>query len=313
LKIIREGEKINEPVVLTIGSFDGVHKGHKALIGQLKDIAGEKGLKTAVMSFVPHPKIYFNPRKDFKLLNTLEEKINLLEKSGIDYLILPEFNKEFAAQPPEEFIKKLMDDYQMKVLLMGYDHHFGKDKKGNFEYVKSLEPQLGFETQLIKPVVFDGEPISSSRIRRLLKEGKIEKANKLLGYPYFISGKVVSGNRIGNKLGFPTANIQTDSSEKLLPKQGVYIVKAPIEGRDYFGMMNLGVRPTIDGKKQIMEVHFFDFDKDIYGKNLQISFLKPLRPERKFPSLKALTRQLQKDKEESLKWLKKSGFTGRKT
>jgi riboflavin kinase/FMN adenylyltransferase len=305
LKIIKEGNAIKEPVVLTIGSFDGVHRGHRELINQLKDIAQDHDLKTAVMSFVPHPKIYFNPTGDFKLLTDLDEKIELLEDTGIDYLILKDFNRDFASQSPEDFIRKLKENYNMQILLMGYDHHFGKDKSGDYKYVKSLEPKLGFKTELINPVLFDGKPISSSRIRNLIKQGRVEEANQLLGYPFFLQGKVVSGNRIGNKLGFPTANINISNPYKILPKQGVYIVSSPIDGQTYYGMMNLGVRPTIDGKKQIMEVHFFDFDKDIYGKNLKMSFLAPLRSEKKFPSLEALTQQLQKDKEASLKWLEK--------
>ncbi len=290
--------------MLTIGSFDGVHLGHHGLIDQLKEIAYKKGYKTALLTFVPHPKKYFDKEGNFKLLTTDQEKIDLLAGTGIDYLILEDFNKNFASQEPEEFIKKLKNEYGMKVLLMGYDHHFGKDKKGNFEYIRSLAPQLGFETKIIKPVLREGKPISSSLIRKLISEGNIKKANELLGYPYFIQGKVVSGNRIGNKLGFPTANIQPDTKDKLNPKQGVYIVKSPIEGKDVYGMMNIGLRPTIDGTKQIMEVHFFDFDGDLYGKNLKIEFLKRLRNEKKFPSLENLTQQLGEDKKESLEWLK---------
>jgi len=305
LKIIRDRNIIEAPIALTMGSFDGVHLGHKELIHQLKEIARKKDYKTAILTFVPHPKLYFDKSGDFKLINTLDEKINLLKDSGIDYLILQDFDRDFASQSPEEYLKKLIDDYHMKSLLMGYDHHFGKDKKGNYQHVKSLAPKMGFDIHLIKPVLKDGEPISSSLIRKLIKTGELERANELLGYPYFIQGEVVSGNRIGNKLGFPTANIKMNSRNKVLPRQGVYIVKSPIDGKEYYGMMNLGVRPTIDGKKQIMEVHFFDFDKNIYGKDLKISFLKPLRSEKKFPSLEALTHQLKKDKEKSLDWIRK--------
>jgi len=304
VEIIRENKKIDTPVVLTIGSFDGVHIGHRGMIHQLKELAENNNYKTAVLSFVPHPKKYFDKEGNLKLLTTDKEKAELLEKTGIDYLILENFDEKFASQEPEEFIKKLKDQYGMKILLMGYDHHFGKDRKGNYSYIRSLAPQMDFETEIIKPVLYEGVPVSSSLIRKLIEEGKIEKADKLLGYPYFIRGIVVSGNRIGNKLGFPTANIQIDSSDKLWPKQGVYIVKSPIDGQEVFGMMNIGVRPTIDGKKQIMEVHFFDFDKNLYGKDLQIEFLKRLRPEKKFNSLEALTNQLKEDKKKSLEWIK---------
>ncbi len=293
--------------MLTIGSFDGVHKGHMALIEQLKNEAKKHGLKSAIMTFEPHPKIYFNSNSDFKLLNTLDEKINLLKKTGIDYLIIQDFNSDFSNQTPKNFIKKLKDQYQLQRLLMGYDHHFGKNQTGNFEYICSLEKSLGFRTSKIEAITQGGQTISSSRIRKLLKEGKIEKSNQLLGYPYFIQGKVVGGNRIGNKLGFPTANIQVENPYKLIPKQGVYIVKSTIDNQVYYGMMNIGIRPTINGKKEIREVHFFDFEKDIYGKNLKISFLKRLRDEKKFNSLEALTQQLNKDKIKSLEYLKQKG------
>ena len=308
MEIIHKDKKITEPLALTMGSFDGVHKGHLGLIKQLKDLATPSNYKTAILTFVPHPKLYFDKSGKFKLLNTLEEKIEQLEKTGVDYLILQEFNQDFGSQEPEDFIKKLKDNYNLKLLLMGYDHHFGKDKKGDYKHVKSLEDSLDFETLLIKPVLIDGVPISSSRIRSLVQNGEVEKANELLGYPFLIQGKVVSGNRFGNQLGFPTANINLNSDHKILPKQGVYIVKSPIDGNEYYGMMNLGVRPTINGTKQIMEVHFFDFDKDIYGKDLKIEFLKPLRSEKKFPSLEALTQQLKKDRELSLKWLKQKNL-----
>jgi len=305
LKIIGSENTITETVALTVGSFDGVHLGHKALLQQLQAIAKQNGLKTAVMTFEPHPKIFFNPAGDFKLLNTLDEKIKLLQNTGIDYLIVQDFNKEFASLSPEKFIEKLINQFQMKHLLMGYDHHFGKNRSGNFEYIRSLEKKYPFKTSKILAIKQNGENISSSLIRRLLNEGKIEQANKLLGYPYFVTGKVVSGNRIGNKLGFPTANIEVENKYKLVPKQGVYLVKSIIDNIPYYGMMNIGIRPTIDGTKEIREVHFFDFDQDIYGKNIQISFLKRLRDEKKFDSLKDLTHQLHLDKQKSLEYIEK--------
>ncbi len=307
MEIITNNKQIQIATAITIGSFDGVHKGHIDLIEQLKETGEQNNLKTAVITFVPHPKIFFKV-PDFKLINTLDEKIDLLKKTEIDYLILQEFNLDFANQQPDDYIRKLIDNYQMKILLMGYDHHFGKDKKGNFVYIKSLEDKMHFETKQISVLKEGNEPVSSSRIRELIKNGKIQEANELLGYDFFISGKVVSGNRIGNKLGFPTANIEVDDEYKIKPKQGVYIVSSEIDGNKYYGMMNIGIRPTINGTKEISEVHFFNFNQNIYEKFIKISFLKRLRKEKKFQSLSDLTAQLQKDKQISFNWLNKNQY-----
>jgi len=330
---IEEFSKINRPTSLTIGSFDGVHKGHQKVLKQLKDISKQNHTQSVVITFSPHPRIFFHPENnDFKLLNTDFEKSQLLENQGIDYLIIQPFDKKFAEQTPVSFIQKLVENLHMNHLLMGYDHRFGKDKKGDFDMIKPLANKYGFQLHQIDALKMNDLELSSTRIRNELKNGKIEKANELLGYPYFITGQVIKGNQLGRKLGYPTANIEVtmpddqsrkqevgsrelvtgsiksenidssihlfiDSSTKykLIPKQGVYLVKSNIDGKDYYGMMNIGFRPTIDGKKQIKEVHFFDLDKDLYGKNLQISFLKRLRNEQKFPSLEALQKQLQRD------------------
>ncbi len=290
---------------VTIGSFDGVHLGHRKVIGDLKKIAQKNHEKTVVISFDPHPRLFFNPEADLKLLTTNEEKARLLADLGVDYLILQKFDRQFANQSPENFVGQLVEALNMKDLLIGYDHHFGKDRQGDFNFIRSLEPKYLFKTHKIEPVIIDGIKVSSTKIREALKSGDISLANKLLGYPYQLSGKVVSGNRIGRQLGFPTANIQPDQSRKLLPKQGVYLVKSVIENQPVYGMMNLGMRPTIDGHKLIMEIHFFDFNRDIYGQRIPIYFLDRLRSEQKFESLEALKEQLQKDAQKSKEKIKK--------
>ncbi len=295
---------INQPAVVTIGSFDGVHLGHRKILQQLKNIANQKGGKTVLVTFDPHPRHFFN-NKELCLLNTPEEKKQLLEKEGLDFLVVQKFDSRFAAYTPEHFIKKLTQNLHMKDLLLGYDHRLGKDRQGDFVYIQGLEDKYGFTTHRIEAVQLDGQNISSSLIRRQLKEGAVQTANKYLGYPYFITGKVVRGNQLGRKLGFPTANIEVENSYKLIPKQGVYLVRSVINEQPVYGMMNIGFRPTIDGKKQIKEVHFFDFENNLYDKELQISFLQRMRDEQKFSSLEALKNQLQKDEKKARKLLSK--------
>ncbi len=294
-----------QPTVVTIGSFDGVHLGHQKIIKDLKSLGLQKNEKTVVISFEPHPRLFFDPHADLKLLTTNTEKANLLAQHGIDYFILQKFDHAFANQSPEEFVRQLVENLKMKDLLIGYDHHFGKDRQGNFDFIRSLEHKYGFKTHKITPMLIDGIKISSTKIRDALKSGNVALANKLLGHPFYLSGEVVAGNRIGRQLGFPTANLKFDHPNKILPKQGVYVVKSIIENRPVYGMMNLGIRPTIDGRKMIMEVHFFDFNKDIYGQTIPIYFLKRLRAEQKFDNLTALKAQLKKDAVRAKEWLKK--------
>jgi len=293
----------NKPTVVTIGSFDGVHKGHQQVLQQLKNLAQKYDMDSVVISFDPHPRIFFNPDTDLRLLTTNAEKAGLLNQQGVDYFVLQPFDNDFANQDPETFIRRLVNDLNMKHLLIGYDHHFGKNRSGNYDFIKTLEPKYGFTTHKIEAVKMNDVDLSSTKIRKALQDGDIELANSYLGYPYFFTGKVVKGNQLGRKLGFPTANIEIEDAYKLIPKQGVYIVKSVFDGKPVYGMMNIGYRPTIDGKKQIIEVHFFDFDKDIYEQPIRISFLKRLRDEQKFPSLEALKAQLKNDRKNALSYL----------
>ncbi len=294
-----EAYQPQKPTAVTIGSFDGVHLGHQKVLHDLKIIAKDNDARAVVISFEPHPRIFFNPETDLRLLTTSDEKTALLSQQNIDDLILQKFDADFASQDAETFVKKMLENLNMKDLLIGYDHRFGKDKSGDFEFIKSLEQKYGFRTHKIEPLKMNGQEISSSLIRQTLADGAVDVAQTFLGRPYELSGRVVEGNRLGRKLGFPTANIDVEDKYKLIPKQGVYLVQSTIDDKPVFGMMNIGFRPTIAGKKQIMEIHYFDFSGDLYGKNLIVRFLKRLRNEQKFPDLNALQNQLEKDAERS--------------
>lgn len=305
MKILDSYKAYNDtkPAVITMGAFDGVHAGHRKVLAQLKDIAKQNDSRSVVLTFVPHPRIYFNPNTDLRLLNTLDEKIALLKEQDIDYLILQPFDAEFAGKSPEIFINELVSETKMKHLLMGYDHSFGKNGAGNFDLVKKLSIKNDFEVHQIEELKNDVGKISSTAVRKALLAGKVEEANQILGYPYMLMGKVVKGNQLGRTIGFPTANIQVEDKYKLFPKKGVYVVSVQIDNATVFGMMNLGLRPTVDGKKMVIEVYLFDFDQDIYGQSIRVSFLKRLRDEQKFSSVDALKKQLELDEITSRKYI----------
>ena len=302
-----EAYQPQKPTAVTIGSFDGVHLGHQKVLKDLKIIAKKNAGRSVVISFEPHPRIFFNPQTNLRLLTTTEEKTGLLSQQHIDDLILQKFDADFASQDAETFIKKMIENLNMKDLLIGYDHRFGKDRNGTYDFIKSLEPKYGFKTHKIEPLKIKDQEVSSSLIRQILTDGAVDVAQTYLGRPYMLTGKVVFGNQLGRKLGFPTANIEVEDQFKLIPKQGVYLVQSTINNKPVFGMMNIGFRPTIAGKKQIMEIHFFNFEGDLYGKNLNVRFLKRLRNEQKFPDLNALQNQLKKDAEISRQLIAK-GF-----
>ena len=291
---------------VTIGSFDGVHKGHQFLLDQLKKEAHSNKLKSLVITFEPHPLVFFQPdNKNILLLNTLDEKIDLLKKQGIDFLIIQKFDRFFANQSPEHFIERLSKNVSMKVLLLGHDHHFGKDRSGTFEYIRSLEKKYDFKSVKVPAYQINDMTLSSTNVRNELLNGNIKLANQYLGYPFFITGKVIRGSQLGRKLGFPTANISISTPYKLIPKQGVYLVRSKIDKKAVYGMMNIGFRPTIKGKSQTKEVYFFDFNKDLYEKELRIEFLERMRDEQIFPSLEALKEQLKKDEQNAHQLIKK--------
>lgn len=286
----------HRPLALSLGMFDGVHIGHKSIIDELTKTGQEKDLETAILTFWPHPRFVFNPDEDLKLLNTLDEKTVLMEKYGIQNLFLKEFDAGFRNLTGEEFVRQiLVDALHVKYLIIGYDHSFGKNKSGNFELLQKLSGELGFEVEQMEAINIHENNISSTKIRKALLTGNIKEANEMLGYSYSVSGTVVHGKKIGRTIGYPTANIETDSI-KLLPKKGAYIVEVFVQGKQYKGMLSVGTNPTVNGEKLTVEVYILDFEGDIYGRNITVKFRDFLHDEIKFEGMDKLIERLDEDK-----------------
>lgn len=302
-----ENFKASNPVV-TIGTFDGVHLGHLKVIQQLNSIASSIQGESVLFTFYPHPRLVVSKdHANLRLITTLKEKLTRLEKAGIDHTVIFPFTREFAALTYEEFIKDiLIDKMGMKTLVVGHDHRLGKNREGSFENIVALSKKLGFDVQKIETYIIDEVDISSSKIRKALQLGDVAKVKKYLGYAFTIHGVVAEGNRIGRSIGFPTANIEASDPYKLIPAEGVYAITAEVEGKVYRAMLNIGHRPTIDtnADQRTIEAHIFDFNKDIYQKEITICFHEHIRDERKFESLDALKLQLKKDQEQVLEILK---------
>lgn len=290
--------------VITIGTFDGVHTGHRQIITQLKEEAHRIGGETVIITFYPHPRKIVGKGDDIQLLNTQEEKIALLRHYGIDHLIVIPFTRAFAEQPAEQYISDfLVDKIHPHTIIIGYDHHFGKNRQGDYRMLEKFAPVFGYQVKEISEKLLHEIAVSSTRIRKALLNGEIDIANELLGYAYYFEGTVVDGNKLGRTLGYPTANIQPNSTEKLIPGNGIYAVEVQLDNEVFKGMMSIGVRPTIGESPRVIEVNIFDFDRDIYGKNIRVYLKHFLRREEKYDSLEALKAQLARDKEESLKRL----------
>ncbi len=289
--------KVKNPV-LTVGTFDGVHLGHKKILNRLVREAEKINGEPVVLTLYPHPRKVLDPNfKDLFLLNTLDEKAQLLENAGIKHLIIYPFTKEFASLSSCDFIEKfLYKRLNVKKLIVGYDHRFGKDRQGNIDILRNCADPFNIDVIKVDAFMLNNETVSSTKIRNALFEGNIEKANIYLDYEYFLTGEVISGNKIGRTLGFPTANIDVHH-EKLIPKSGVYAVKVIIEKNEYKGMINIGTRPTVSlSSDSTVEAHVFDFQGNLYSKKIQIIFKKYIREERKFVDKEALKLQLLKDK-----------------
>ncbi len=296
--------------VITIGSFDGLHLGHKKIIekiiGEAKSINGE----SVIITFHPHPrKIISSVPGDIKLLNTLDEKIALLRNAGINHLVVVPFNQEFANLSADDYIRNFLYKYfHPKIIVIGYDHRFGKGRTGNFQLLEKWATGLNFSVKQIDEQLLNEVAISSTQIRTAINNKQINIANALLGYSYFFSGLVIKGNQLGRTIGFPTANLHIAEEEKLIPSNGVYgvhvkIANSTFEGKTLKGMMNIGLRPTVDGKKRMIEVHIFDFDADIYGEIVEVAVTHFIRDEQKFDGLNSLKNQLANDKFKTIELL----------
>ena len=298
MKIVREFENYTEntPKVLSLGMFDGVHFGHISIINLLKSVAQENNLETAILTFWPHPRKVFNPNDEIKLLNTLNEKLNLLENANLDVVFLKSFDENFRNLTGEEFVRQiLVQKLNVKHIIIGHDHVFGKNKSGNFELLQKLSKELDFVVQQLDAVKEGEFNISSTKIRNCLANGNIISANKMLGYHYSVSGKVIDGKKLGRTIGYPTANIEVDEL-KLLPKKGAYIVEVYVKNKFYKGMLSIGTNPTVNGDKLTVEVYILDFNKDIYGDEITVKFRDFLHEEIKFESLEKLIERLDEDK-----------------
>jgi len=310
--------------VVTIGTFDGVHAGHRQIINKLKVEALKIKGESVIITFHPHPrKIISSAILGVRLINTLEEKIEVLSGLGVDHLVIVPFTDAFANQPAEDYVRNfLFEKFHPDTVIIGYDHRFGRERLGDYKLLEKMAPQLGFKIKEIPKHILDEIAISSTNIREAILHTDIRMANKLLGYTYFFEGEVVHGNKLGRQLGYPTANLKVQDPEKIIPGDGIYAVyvningsralkneepvevnSLPVEDAQYKGMMSIGFRPTVDGKKRVIEVNVFDFDKDIYGKTIRVYVKKFLRAEVKFNNLEELVRQIDQDKVESLKWL----------
>ena len=290
--------------VITIGAFDGVHKGHQQIIDALHKEATRIGGETVLITFHPHPRKIVAGNFSLQLINTLEEKINLLSQQPIDHLVVVPFTANFATQTAESYIRNfLVEKFHPHTIIIGYDHQFGKDRQGNFDLLQQMAPAYGYNLIEIPKHVCNEIGISSTKIREALLSSDVERANELLGYNFFFTGKVVQGDKLGRQLGYPTANLEYTNSDKIHLGQGVFAVYVLVNGETRKGMLSIGTRPTVEGVDERVEVNIFDFDQDIYGQEITLEVKKYLRPQEKYSTLDELIHQLALDKEESLRCL----------
>ncbi|MES2865111.1 MAG: bifunctional riboflavin kinase/FAD synthetase [Bacteroidota bacterium] len=291
----------SKKTVVTLGTFDGVHIGHNAILDKICKAAQKENLESVILTFFPHPRLIVSDNYDIKLLNTMEEKSTLLQKKGIQNFIIHPFDKTFSELSPREFVAQvLVEKLNIQKIIIGHDHKFGKNRAADFNDLINFGKEFGFEVEEISAQQINEVSVSSTKIRNSLLEGNISLANDYLGYPYILSGNVVKGNQLGRTIGFPTANIEIPEEYKLIPKNGVYVVTANVNNQVVFGMMNIGVKPTLGENKLSIEVHLLNFDSHIYNQKIQVNVLERLRDEQKFESFNALKSQLELDRKNTV-------------
>ena len=294
------------PTVITIGTFDGVHIGHLKILNKIINHAKSTALKSSVLTFFPHPRMVLQKDTNIKLLNTIDEKITILEKLGLDVLIIHPFTREFSRLTATEFVRDiLVNTLNIKKVIIGYDHRFGRNRTANISDLITFGSTYNFTVDEIPAQEIDDVSVSSTKIRKALEDGDIETANSYLGYEYMLTGTIIKGKGIGKQLGYPTANLYIAENYKLIPKNGAYVVNSSIADKTIYGMMNIGYNPTVNGTEKSIEINFFDFDADLYHQKIQINILVRLRDEHKFESIEALKAQLAKDKEKSIEFIQR--------
>lgn len=291
--------------VVTIGTFDGVHIGHQKIIEKLVENAKNRNADSAILTFFPHPRMVLQDQNEIKLLNTIEERISLLQQTGLDNLIIHPFDMVFSRLTAEEFVKNiLVDKLNIEKIVIGYDHRFGRNRTANIDDLIEFGEKFDFEVEQISAQEIEESSVSSTKIRVALEEGNVELANQYLGYRYFLTGTVQKGKQLGRTIGFPTANLKIEENYKLIPKQGVYIVESALNGVKVYGMMNIGTNPTFNESMLSVEIHFLDFNADLYDQKIQISIHQYLRSEQKFDSVSQLKEQLENDRNQAIAYFK---------
>lgn len=297
--------KSDRSTVVTIGTFDGVHMGHKAILKRLIQTAKDEHLESVVLTFFPHPRLVLQQNSDLKLLNTIEERANLLKEAGVDSLVIHPFTKEFSRLTAEEYVHDiLVRDLKVKKLIIGYDHRFGRNRNADIDDLRKYGEELGFEIEEISAKEIDDVAISSTKIRKALERGDVETAHECLGYPYQITGTVVRGKALGRTIDYPTANLNPAETYKMIPQNGVYVVQSEIDDERYYGITSVGTNPTVGGSEKTIETHFFDFSGDLYNKKITIEFITFIRPEFTFDSISRLRDAIKKDEQFAKTFLK---------
>ena len=301
---IASGENAKK-TILTLGTFDGVHFGHKKILEKVTQNTENEKYESLVLTFFPHPRMVLQEDSDIKMLNTIAEKIELLDKIGIQNLVIHPFDESFSRLTAEEFVKNiLVDQFHIHKIIIGHDHRFGRNRTANIDDLKTFGEQYNFEVEEISAQEIKEVSVSSTKIRQALIDGNVALANEYLGYDYSLTGIIIKGKQLGRTIGFPTANLKPEENFKLIPQNGVYIIKSVINSKTVLGMMNIGLNPTVDGKNQTIEINYFDFNQDLYGQKITVSILERIRSEEKFDSVAHLKEQLEKDRNTALEYFK---------